>query len=98
MEKEFEHYIIGLVEKNLNTDEFPGLKLSSHGFYNELTIKAFPIRGKACYLKVKRRRWLNEDTGEIISRNWNLLAAGTRMTHEFAAFLKELHRQYPRKL
>jgi len=98
VEKEVEHYAIGLVERNLRLGEFPGLRLSSHGFHNEITIKDFPIRGKACYLKVKRRRWVNEDTGEIISRNWNLVAGGTRMTQEFAAFLKELHRQFPSKL
>ncbi len=93
-EKEVEHYVIGLVERNLRSGEFPKLRLLSHGFHNEITIKDFPIRGKACYQKVKRRRWVNEETGEFISGNWNLVAGGARMTQEFAAFIKELHRQF----
>lgn len=91
-------YTIRLVEKNLKPGEFSGQKLTSHGFYNEITINDFPLRGKACYLKVKRRRWINESTGEIVTRDWNVVARGTRMTQEFASFLKELHRQQSGKL
>jgi len=55
-----------------------------------VTIQDFPLRGKACFLKVKRRRWLNEDTGEIVMRDWDIVAKGTRMTRDFAIFLKGL--------
>jgi hypothetical protein len=34
---------------------------------------------------IKRRRWTNKTTGEI-QRDWLLVAKGTRMTQEFAAF------------
>ena len=44
------------------------------------------------YLHVKRRRWTDKGSGEIIQRDWNLVAQGTRMTTEFAAFLKEISR------
>ncbi|MCP9755691.1 transposase, partial [Lacihabitans sp. CCS-44] len=54
----------------------------------EETVRDFPLRGKACFLKIKRRKWLNHDSGKIVYRNWNLVASGTRMTSEFAAFLK----------
>lgn len=91
VERNTNSYTISLVEKHLQQGEFPGLRLSSHGFHNETTIKDFPLRGKACYLKVKRRRWINEDTNDVISRDWELVAKGTRMTKEFAAFLKALH-------
>ncbi|WP_421897152.1 ISAon1 family transposase N-terminal region protein [Marinoscillum sp.] len=91
-------YTIKLEEKHVQPGEFAGKRLSSHGFYNEVTIKDFPLRGKACYLKVNRRRWIDEDIGEIVSRNWDLVARGTRMTQEFASFLKEMHRQHPGKL
>jgi hypothetical protein len=40
---------------------------------------------------IKRRRWTNKTTGEIIKRDWLLVAKGTRMTQEFAAF-KEINR------
>jgi len=52
----------------------------SKGFFDEETVRDFPLRGKACYFKIKRRKWLNEDTGKIVYRNWGLVANGTRMT------------------
>ena len=98
VEKIEEGYTISLEEKTLLPFEFAGQKLSSKGFYEPTTIKDFPIRGKACYLKVKRRRWLDEDMSKIVSRDWELVAKGTRMTKEFAAFLKALHRYNAGKL
>lgn len=93
-----DQYIISLTEKNLLPGEFPGHKLISKGFLEEVTVKDFPIRGKACFLKVQRRRWLNDDLGKVVSRDWELVARGTRMTKEFAAFLKALHRYHSGKL
>jgi hypothetical protein len=40
-------------------------------------------------LSIKRRRWEDPDTGVVVSRNWDLIMKGTRLTKEFAAFLKE---------
>lgn len=96
--KSEEEYWISLVEKDLHPREFSTHKLSSKGFYEEVTIKDFPIRGKACFLKVKRRRWHNESLRKVVSRDWQLVAAGTRMTTEFAAFLKAVHRYDSNKL
>ena len=79
-------------EKNKHPKEYASGKLSSKGFYPEATIQDFPIRGKQVYLHVTRRRWLNEDSGKAVFRNWDLVAQGTRMTNEFADFLKEISR------
>ena len=79
-------------EKNEEPKEYSSSKLNSKGFYPEATLQDFPIRGKQVYLHITRRRWLNEDTGQSVSRNWNLVAQGTRMTNEFATFLKEISR------
>lgn len=98
VDKAQESYVIYLQEKNLTPGEFSGQKLISKGFFDDITISDFPIRGKACYLKVKRRRWFNEDLSEVVSRDWELVAKGTRMTKEFATFLKELYRYNPGKL
>jgi hypothetical protein len=63
----------------------------SKGFYKEATIQDFPIRGKEVYLHIKRRRWQDKDTGAIIQRKWDLVSKGTRITKEFADFLKEIY-------
>jgi hypothetical protein len=79
-------------ENSKPPEEFNDLQLVSKGFQDEITIQDFPLRGKFVYLHIKRRRWTNKNTGEIVKRDWNLVAKGTRMTQEFAAFLKEINR------
>ena len=90
--KSEEGFNIYLSEKNSPTAEFAPAKLTSKGFFDEITIQDFPIRDMKSYLHIKRRRWINESTGDIVYRNWNMVAKGTRMTHEFASFLKEIAR------
>jgi hypothetical protein len=66
--------------------------LVSKGFHDEITVQDFPLRGKIVFLHIKRRRWTDKDTNEIVQRDWTLVAMGSRMTEEFAAFLKEISR------
>jgi hypothetical protein len=87
-----EGFHIHLVEKNIVPKEYCNQKLSSKGFLPEIKIQDFPMRGKAVFLHVKRRRWLIESSGKIISRDWKLISSGTRITQEFADFLKGLLR------
>lgn len=79
-------------EKAKPPKEFDTVELVSKGFSDEITIQDFPLRGKFVYLHIKRRRWTNKSTGEIIKRDWQQVAKGTRMTQEFASFLKEINR------
>jgi len=81
---------VHLTEKNMHPVEYQKDKLTSKGFFEPVTVQDFPIRGKASYLKIKRRRWLNETRGLVVYRNWDLVANGTRLTKEFAAFLKAM--------
>lgn len=66
--------------------------LIAHGFHKEITIQDFPLRGKPVYLHVKRRRWIDKSTKQVVQRDWNIVAKGSRMTVEFAAFLKAISR------
>jgi len=77
-------------ERNIPPKEQVSKVLIAHGFHKEVTIQDFPLRGNTVYLHIKRRRWLDKTTKEVIQRDWNLVAQGTRMTTEFAAFLKEI--------
>lgn len=92
--KEGETIHLYLKELNIIPEEHQGNKLTSKGFFDETTIQDFPIRGYNVFLHVTRRRWLNEDTSKVVFRDWDLVAKGTRITKEFAAFLKEIGR-YP---
>ena len=87
-----EGFHIHLEEKNIVPKEYSNQKLLSKGFLPEIKIQDFPLRGKAVFLHIKRRRCLQEKTGDIVSRDWKLISSGTRITQEFADFLKGLLR------
>lgn len=89
---------IYLAEKNLPPAEYAHTKLTSKGFFDEIKVRDFPIRGKVVYLLIKRRRWLDEGTGNPVFRDWEMVAKGTRMTKEFATFLKGIARYQAGKL
>ena len=60
----------------------------SKGF-TEITIQDFPIRGKALYLKIKRRRWRHKyRPNEIIRNDFSFVAEGSGFTKELSDFLK----------
>ena len=69
----------------------PEAGCESKGFREAQVIRDFPIRGNAVYLHVRRRKWQLPD-GSIFSKTYDLTHLGTRITKEFAAFLKEAHR------
>lgn len=77
-------------EKKAIPKEVPNRMLIAHGLHKEISVQGFPLRGKNVYLHIKRRRWLDKPTGQIVQRDWNVVGQGTRMTIEFAAFLKTL--------
>ena len=62
----------------------------SHGFGPYHCIRDFPIRGRATFLQVRKRKWLDKSTGEVFSYDWDLSEFDeTRLNAEFVAFLKE---------
>lgn len=77
-------------ELNTTPIEYAAEKLISKGFYESVPIQDFPIRERAVYLHVRRRKWLIESSGKIVSKQWDLAAKGSRYTKGFATFLKEL--------
>ena len=79
-------------EENSIPKEFSSLNLQSKGFHQEITVVDFPLRGKAVKLHIKRRRWTKIKSGKIVQRDWSLIAKGTRMTQDFAEFLKKISR------
>lgn len=86
---------ISLEELNEVPEEYQGQKLLSKGFFKDVHVQDFPLRGHRVMLNIKRRRWFNEDTGTVVYRDWTLVAKGTRMTEEFANFLKEVNQYEP---
>ncbi len=78
-------------ETNIVPKEFESRPLVSKGFHKSITVKDFPLKGMFVFFHIKRRRWTDKESLEIVQRDWNLVANGTRMTKEFAAFLKDIN-------
>lgn len=78
---------------NLPKDYDPGL-YESKGFYPVTVIQDFPIRGKAVYLAIKRRRWRHKvHRNQVIHNDYSIIAEGSRLTEELSAFLKGTGRE-----
>lgn len=79
---------ISLEENNVILGNYDKTQYESKGF-TEITIQDFPIRGKAVYLKIKRRRWRHKQKhNEIIRNDFSFVAEGSGFTKELSDFLK----------
>jgi len=52
-------------------------------------VQDFPLRGRAVYLRIKKRRWRHKTTGKVIKRDFSFIADGSKFTQELSDFLKE---------
>ena len=71
--------VIYLEEKNIVPEKYTDQDTESKGFYDPIIVQDFPLRGKKVFLNIRRRRWLLKKHNEYISRNWRMVAEGTRM-------------------
>ena len=83
---------IHLAEKKIIPVEFSSRRVIFHGFTSAKKIQVYPIRGYAVYLHVRRRKWLDQDTKEILTKTYSIAFEGTQLTKEFVSFLKEAYR------
>ena len=81
--------IIYLEEKNqLPSRSMLVKKQRVKGFMSLLLFKTFLFVARKSFLNLRRRRWILKSSNEYISRNWRMVAEGTRLTQDFASFLK----------
>lgn len=80
---------IYLDEKNIISNQYDSDQYESKGFYERTWIQDFPIRGKAVYLGIRRRRWRNKlDKSIEIKSDFSFIAEGSKLTVEISDFLK----------
>ncbi|WP_208021550.1 ISAon1 family transposase N-terminal region protein [Flavicella sediminum] len=85
---------IFLTEKKVIPKQYKELTYKASGFMEPRLIEDYPIRNMLVSLSIKRRRWDVTVDNQVmkISRDWNtIISQGTRISTEFAAFLKELN-------
>jgi hypothetical protein len=82
-------FFIYLDEKNILPDGFEKNQYESKGFFERTLIQDFPIRGKAVYLGIRRRRWRSKtDKSTEIKSDYTFITEGSKLTIELADFLK----------
>ena len=84
---------IYLDEKNNVPSQYSSDEYESKGFYERKLIQDFPIRGKAVFLGISRRRWRNKNVRSIeIKSDFSFIAEGSKLTVELSDFLKDTGR------
>lgn len=80
---------IDLEEKNEIPNGYDSSQYESKGFFPVKIIQDFPVRGKAVYLAIKRRRWRHkENKNDVIHNDYSQFAEGSKLTQELSDFLK----------
>ena len=90
-------FYIYLDEKNILPSGFNSNDFESKGFLERTIIQDFPIRGKAVFLGIRRRRWRSKtDKSIVIKSDYSFIAEGSKLTVELSDFLKDTGRN-PRR-
>jgi len=89
LENRKEYWLIDFEEKNDLPNGFPALEYESKGFMESKLIQDFPIRGRAVFFRIKKRRWRHKQTGSIVKRDFSFIADGSKFTQELSDFLKD---------
>ena len=90
--KESEEIVeIDLVEKERIPAQLVGKQAVLNGYMNPIELQSYPIQGRKCYLKLKRRRWKVQGTTDSTNchNEYDFAGEGTKTTKMFGAFLKE---------
>ena len=88
-ETKSEYWVIEFEEKNELPQEYSTKEYESKGFMESKLIQDFPLRGKAVFLKVKKRRWRHKVSKVIVKRDFSFIADGSKFTKELSDFLKD---------
>ena len=83
-----ECYLLYIDEKNTLPEGYSKDDYESNGFLPSSKIQDFPIRGKAVYLLIRRRRWRHKSTKKEITNDYSFLTEGSKLTKELSDFLK----------
>lgn len=70
-------------------------QLHPNVFYEESTVRDYPIKGRNMIFHVKLCRWVETATGKSVSKHWDIVADGIRFSKEFAAFFNGMLVQIP---
>jgi len=65
------------------------MEYESRGFVKDKLIQDFPIRGRAVFMRVRKRAWRHKVTRALIHRDFSFIADSSKFTQEPSDFLKD---------
>ena len=89
LETKEEYWIIDFEEKNELPECYSSSDYESKGFMESKLIQDFPLRGRAVFLRIKKRRWRHKTSGAVVKRDFSFMSVGSKFTQELSDFLKE---------
>jgi len=72
-------------------------KISLNGYMKVVELVDFPLKGKPCYLRLKRRRWKSKDGLKSFHNSYIFHRKGQKCTIRFGIFLKSIGGRARRK-
>ena len=84
-----EFWVLEFEERNDLPSGYSCVEYESKGFMESKLIQDFPLRGKAVYLSIKKRRWRHKQTGAVIKWDFSFITDGSKFTQELSDFLKD---------
>jgi hypothetical protein len=85
-----DRFEITLTEKSgLVPEVLKGKHAVLDGYWNALELQTFPQKGKACYLKLIRRKWKESGGSQSYGNSYHYGIDGTKATQDFGTFLKD---------
>lgn len=89
VEAKSEFHVIDFREKNVLPSGYSSGDYEAKDFMESKLIQDFPLRGKAVFLRISKRRWRHKESGSIIKRDYSFIAEGSKFTKELSDFLKD---------
>jgi len=89
LETKTEYWLIDFEEKNVLPSGYSVIEYESKDFMESKLIQDFPLRGKAVFFRIKKRRWRHKLTKKVIKRDFSFIADGSKFTMELSDFLKD---------
>ena len=73
---------VTLEERDKGVEGYASEQLRPNGLYEENTVRDYSVRGRKMTFNVKRRRWVEVETGKSVSKRWGIVAEGTSYSKE----------------
>lgn len=81
-----EYWLIDFEENNDIPNGYSSDDYESKSFMESKHMQDFPLRGKAVYLRIKKRRWRHKQIEAIIKRDFSFIADGSKFTRNNRIF------------